>query len=85
MLLRLEHAVLVLVRLVLVRVRLVHTVLVLVIVHTVLVLVFVLVRLVHTATVCIVHKRVPPRAILSGPFLDSSGISNFTFNTSEHL
>ena len=62
MLLRLEHAVLVLVRLVLV-----------------------LVRLVHTATVCIVHKRVPPRAILSGPFLDSSGSSNFTFNTSEHL
>ena len=40
-------------------------------------------RLVHTATVCIVH--VPPRAILSGPFLDSSGSSNFTFNTSEHL
>ena len=79
MLLRLEHAVLVLV-------RLVHTVLVLLrLVHTVLVLVFVLVRLVHTATVCIVHKRVPPRAILSGPFLDSSGSSNFTFNTSEHL
>ena len=40
-------------------------------------------RLVHTATVCIVH--VPPRAILSGPFLDSSGSSKFTFNTSEHL